>query len=401
MRRAVVTCDAKDISAIRPSVVSLEMLWKHQSLHLGMPVSRDLPVDLQLFICRWALSKRNDFLIAHEVLCVDRTRQGRERTAENSVCRFAILRAATRFMPSWTISALGSRPEHWRRKRRHEQRPNQIRERMRASRRRAVICLSAVLTSLVLSHSARSADSAEDLAKKLSNPVASMISVPMQYNADFNIGSADGTKQTLNIQPVIPTGLNKQWNLITRVIMPVVAQDDISGESGSQFGLGDTTPTFFFSPKKPTAGGWILAAGPVFLLPTATDDLLGTEKWGAGPSVLGLKQTGNGWTYGVLANHIWSVAGSSERAEISSTFIQPFLAKQFAGARTATVNFESTYDWYGETWNLPLNLTYSKVVRLGDQTVSFAGGTRYYFETPGDGPDWGIRFVITFLFPEN
>lgn len=245
------------------------------------------------------------------------------------------------------------------------------------------------------------AESADEVAKKLSNPVASMISIPLQYNADFNIGSADGTKQTLNIQPVIPTSLSDDVNLITRVIMPVISQDDVFGESGNQFGLGDTTPTFFFSRKKPTESGWILAAGPVFLLPTATDDLLGTEKWGAGPSVLALKQTHDGWTIGVLANHIWSVAGSSHRSEISSTFLQPFLAKQFSGARTLTVNFESTYDWYGETWNVPMNLMYSKVVHFEHRLVSFAGGVRYYFDTPGDGPDWGVRFVVTFLIPEH
>jgi hypothetical protein len=228
-----------------------------------------------------------------------------------------------------------------------------------------------------------------------------MISVPLQYNADFNIGSEDGTKQTLNIQPVIPASVSDHWNMITRVIVPVIGQDDVLGDSGNQFGLGDTTPTFFFSPKQPTASGWILAAGPVFLLPTATDDLLGTEKWGAGASVLALKQTHDGWTYGILANHLWSVAGSSHRNEISSTFLQPFLAKQFAGARTVTVNFESTYDWYGETWNVPMNLTYSKVLHFGRQTVSLAGGARYYFDTPGDGPDWGLRFVVTLLFPEH
>lgn len=245
------------------------------------------------------------------------------------------------------------------------------------------------------------AESADELAKKLSNPVASMISVPLQYNVDFNIGSEDGTKQTLNIQPVIPSSLTEHWNVITRVIMPVIAQDDVFGNSGSQFGLGDTTPTFFFTPKQPSAGGWILAAGPVFLLPTATDNLLGTEKWGTGPSVLALKQTATGWTYGVLANHIWSVAGDDDRAEINSTFLQPFLAKQFAGARTLTINTESTYDWYGESWNVPVNLMYSKVTRIGNQTVSFAGGARYYFDTPGDGPDWGLRFVVTLLFPEH
>jgi hypothetical protein len=260
---------------------------------------------------------------------------------------------------------------------------------------------AAALAAVISSNAAYCAESADELAKNLSNPVASMISVPLQYNADFNIGSADGTKHTLNIQPVIPTSLSTDWNLITRVIMPVIAQEDVFGQSGDQFGLGDTTPTFFFSPKKPTAGGWILAAGPVLLLPTATDDLLGTEKWGAGPSVLALKQTATGWTYGVLANHLWSVAGSRERSEINSTFLQPFLAKQFPGARTLTINTESTYDWHGETWNVPVNLTYSKVTHWGHQTVSLAGGVRYYFDTPGDGPDWGVRFVVTFLFPEH
>jgi hypothetical protein len=262
----------------------------------------------------------------------------------------------------------------------------------------SVLCAAASALTLDLCVAAESAD---ELAKKLSNPVASMISVPLQYNVDFEIGSEDGTKQTLNIQPVIPASLNEHWNLITRVIMPVVAQDDVFGNSGSQFGLGDTTPTFFFSPKQPTVGGWILAAGPVFLLPTATDNLLGTEKWGTGPSVLALKQTSTGWTYGVLANHLWSVAGDDDRSEISSTFLQPFLAKQFPGASTLTINSETTYDWYGDSWNVQVNLMYSKVTRIGNQTVSFAGGARYYFDTPGDGPDWGLRFVVTLLFPEH
>lgn len=256
----------------------------------------------------------------------------------------------------------------------------------------------AILVLPLIGHAQESAD---ELAKKLSNPVASLISVPMQYNIDFNIGPEDGTKQTLNVQPVIPASLSDDWNLITRVIVPVVYQDDVFGNSGSQFGLGDTTPTFFFSPKQPTAAGWTWAVGPVLLLPTATDDLLGSEKWGIGPSALALKQTEGGITYGVLVNHIWSVAGEEDRADISSTFLQPFFAKGFPGGRTFSVNFESSYDWKGEAWNVPLNVSYSKVTRVGKQMLSWQGGVRYYFETPGDGPDWGLRFTLTLLYPEH
>ena len=248
---------------------------------------------------------------------------------------------------------------------------------------------------------AHAQDSADELAKQLSNPVASLISVPLQYNADFNIGSEDGTKQLLNVQPVIPTSLSDDWNLITRVIVPVVHQDDVFGNSGSQFGLGDTTPTLFFSPKAPTSGGWIWGVGPVFLLPTATDDLLGAEKWGVGPSALALKQTPGGWTVGVLANHIWSVAGEDARADVSATFLQPFLARQLSGGRTLSFNLESSYDWKGDAWNVPVNIGYSKVTKWGGQMLSLAGGVRYYLETPGDGPDWGVRFTLTLLYPER
>ena len=153
-----------------------------------------------------------------------------------------------------------------------------------------------------------------------------------------------------------------------------------------------------FSLKEPV-GGWILGAGPVFLLPTATDELLGSEKWGVGPTVLALQQTPDGWTYGALVNHIWSFAGDDDRNEISSTFIQPFLAKQFAGGRTITLNSESSYDWIGENWNAPVNLMYSKVTKWGSQMVSYQGGVRYFIETPGEGPEWGLRFALILLFP--
>jgi hypothetical protein len=149
---------------------------------------------------------------------------------------------------------------------------------------------------------AAASDSAE-LAKKLANPISSLISVPFQLNYDEGFGPSDAGKWTLNIQPVIPFSLNEDWNIISRTILPVVYQESLATGIDSEFGLGDTLQSLFFSPKDPVHG-WIIGAGPVFLLPTATDTLLGSENFGIGPTIVALQQK-KGWTYGVLANHIY------------------------------------------------------------------------------------------------
>lgn len=240
-----------------------------------------------------------------------------------------------------------------------------------------------------------------DLAKQLSNPVASLISVPLQLNHDSGFGSSDGEKTVLNIQPVIPISLNDDWEVISRIIVPLVWQKDVAGESGSQSGLGDVEASFFFSPKQPGPGGIIWGVGPVFLLPTATDELLGGEKWGLGPTAVVLKQS-EGWTYGALANHIWSVAGEDDRADISSTFLQPFLTYTTPTAWTFGLNTESSYDWKAEEWSVPINVFVSKVTRLGKQPVSFQIGARYWADAPEGGADgWGVRAAFTLLYPKG
>lgn len=242
-------------------------------------------------------------------------------------------------------------------------------------------------------------DSAE-LAKQLANPIAALISVPMQLNWDDDIGPVDdGSRLTMNVQPVIPVTLNDEWNLISRTILPVTRQEDIFPGAGDQFGLGDVVQSLFFSPVRPSKRGWIWGGGPVFLLPTGTDDLLTADKWAAGPTGVALKQSGS-WTYGALFNHLWSFAGDDERDAISTTFLQPFISYTTPKAVTLALNLEATYDWKREEWSIPANLMISKVSKLGKQLVSVQGGLRYYLESSQNGPEGlGFRVAVTLLFP--
>lgn len=267
---------------------------------------------------------------------------------------------------------------------------------------RIVVCgFCAATLGLASPSRAQQGNDQAELAKKLANPIASLISVPFQYNYDHRFGDDDdGSQSRLNVQPVIPFGLNADWNLITRTIVPLIDQEDIPVEGEDASGLGDVLASQFFSPKEPTRG-WIWGAGPAWLLPTATRDELGGERWAAGPTGVALRQDGP-WTYGVLTNHLWSFAGNDDRADVNATFLQPFLSYITKTKTTFALNTESSYDWEENEWSVPLNAMVSQMLRLGPQVIQVQVGARHWLDSPEPaGPEgWGLRCQVTLLFPE-
>ena len=288
--------------------------------------------------------------------------------------------------------------------------------------------------------------------------------MPFQANYDFGMGPTDdGYQFKLNFQPVVPVSISKDWNLIVRIILPVISQHDLfyseipefpvlpppkplrmpqprptprpiqSGrlkprpirppraykttmelyeelrdlyddinkdypQNRSQDGLGDTTMSFFLSPKEPGPGGVVWGVGPAFLLPTATHPYLGSGEWGAGPTGVALVQKA-GWTAGMLANHIWSFAGEEDRRSVCASFVQPFLSYTTKTHTTFSLNSESSYDWDYSQWTVPINLMISQVLKFGRQPLSVQLGGRYYAEGPSGAPEWGVRLAVTLLYP--
>jgi hypothetical protein len=270
-----------------------------------------------------------------------------------------------------------------------------------------ILVLLLAIPALAQSATAGTADksqpessAAEALQKAIQNPVASLISVPIQNNTNFNVGPYDRTQDVLNIQPVIPFNVSKNWMVISRTILPIVWQPYSNADTGGEYGLGDLNPTFFLSPRRP--GKVIWGAGPAFVFPTATNDILGQGKFSLGPSFVALAQPGH-WTLGLLVNNVWSVAGSGTRPDVNQMLLQYFINYNLKKGWYLSFSPIITANWKASddnVWTVPFGGGIGRVMKLGFQPVNVLA--QFYgnaIHPPGASP-FGLRLQIAFLFPK-
>ncbi|HTZ47292.1 MAG TPA: neuromedin U [Verrucomicrobiae bacterium] len=239
-----------------------------------------------------------------------------------------------------------------------------------------------------------------ELQKAVQNPVANLISVPVQNNSNFSVGPYDRTQDVLNIQPVIPAKISENWMIISRIIQPIIWQPYPSQTTGGEYGLGDMNPTFFLSPVKP--GKIIWGVGPAFVIPTATNNLLGQGKFSIGPSFVALAQPGH-WTLGALVNNVWSVAGDGSRPAVNQMLLQYFVNYNMTKGWYLSVSPIITANWKatsGNVWTVPFGGGIGRIMKLGMMPVNLTAQFYANPVRPAGTSSWGMRLQIAFLFPK-
>jgi hypothetical protein len=257
-------------------------------------------------------------------------------------------------------------------------------------------------TQVATEETPAAATNADALRKAAQNPIASLISVPVQNNNNFGIGSDGRVQDILNIQPVIPVRVSQNWNLVSRIITPIIYQPTVSQPiNQGAYGFGDLNPSFFLSPAKP--GKIIWGAGPAVVLPTATNPFLGQGKWSIGPTIVVLEQPGK-WTLGGLVNNVFSFAGQSSRPDVNQMVFQYFINYNLRHGwyltwqPTLTANWEATN---GGRWVVPFGGGVGRIMKLGFQPVNLTAQVYGNAVHPsGAASPWGVRLQIAFLFPK-
>ncbi|WP_068318517.1 hypothetical protein [Aliiruegeria sabulilitoris] len=236
-----------------------------------------------------------------------------------------------------------------------------------------------------------------DLAQELANPLAAVISVPLQFNYDHGIGPfEDGTRITANFQPVLPFSLDNGATLITRVILPVVRLSDVTPGSGTKTGIGDTLLVGWYVPPPTEKLTW--GIGPALQVPG--DEDVSSATWAAGFTLLGVYTTGP-WTMGANFNHVWHIE-DDPRVRTRRSFLQPFVAYSTPNSMSYSLQAESVYDWVNEEWSVPIMGTVSKLATVGKLPINFSAGVGHWAESPKYGPQgWRYRLQAQLVFPKR
>lgn len=241
------------------------------------------------------------------------------------------------------------------------------------------------------------------LRKAAQNPVASLISIPVQNSNNFGIDPGYRTQDVLNVQPVIPVKASDNWNLIIRWVTPIIYQPVPAASPAPEtgvYGFGDMQPTFVFSPSKPHKLIW--GTGPILQLPTATSQYLGQGKLGIGPNVVAVAMPGH-FVLGVLANNLWSVAGSGSRPSINQMLVQYFVNYNMKKGWYLTSQPIITANWeVGNSgrWVVPFGGGVGRIMKLGFQPVTLSAQFYGSAVHPPVASPWSIRLHIAFLLPK-
>ena len=265
-----------------------------------------------------------------------------------------------------------------------------------------IVLIGCTLLLLSTRRSVAIADTADaDTAKLAQNPIASVISVPLQNNTNLNVGPEAGALNVLNVQPVVPVSLSENWNIITRTILPVISSPTVAPQELRTNGVGDTLFTAFLSPAR--SAGWIWGVGPAIQAPTHSDPSLGNGNWGLGPSFVVLHlEKGSPWLYGVLVNNVWSFSHSGSHS-YNNGVMQPFINYNIRNGWYLVSSPIVTVDWKApgnQQWTVPLGGGVGKIVHWGRVPVNLQLASYYNVASPAEGPNWQIRTQLQLLFPK-
>jgi hypothetical protein len=257
---------------------------------------------------------------------------------------------------------------------------------------------------------ARHEKEAANLAKESQNPVANMVSLPLQYNYYANGGLGTASQMVLNVQPVLPLPIGKNWLVVSRTIVPFVSipLPDVGGGNGisqlarPQFGgTADIQEQAYFTSMKPSK--WTWAVGPVMSFPTATNRLARTGQWGLGPTAVGLTMPGP-WVIGLLANNVWRIGGDANGHTLNTLTLQPFINYNLAHAWAISTAPLITSDWTaaeGERWTVPIGLGVSKIAHIVEQPFNLQLQYYHNVERPRLSGSNQLRLTVAALWPTS